>query len=1538
LEKNPKVTQILTIALKVLLRVTLFLVVLLLLVVTLLQAPSVQTRLTKYLTDYLTEQTGFKTSISKVNIRWWDAVSLNDVVVYDHYDSLMANLEEVYIDFSLAGLLNSDNPALDEIQLNQGVVRLLTHPQDEEINITVFVSRINALISPTVTKKEKKPVKFSISELSLKNTSVDILDFTIPEIEAGFDYGKLRFRDLVAKGEDFYAKSDTIALNVSSLRGIEATSGIEVQQLRTDFLFSNTGMEFDKLYLRSHETIVRDYLKFTYESVRDLNDFNHSVNVLAQLDEAVLDIKDLRYFSDHIPDFDDKVYLSGEITGKISDLASEQLLVRFGQRSAMFGQFEIKGLPEVDETFFRLSLVNSTLNSTDLSPYLGDAARKEVNKFRDIRFDGDFTGFFENFSASGNFRTGIGNLSGKLNYRKAKNIPTYSGTVELQNLNIGVLLEDPNLFQRVTMRGQIRGTGLTPESALLSLDANIRSIGINKYNYTNIRTNATYGKDLFSGRLDIRDPNLKMNLQGNLDLREGKDSIRLQAKLDTAFLKNLNLLKEDMFISGDFNLDTKGIDLDEIEGRARFRDMLFSHEGRNLYVDDLLFQSLFTPESRFVTLHSDMLVAGISGNFKVEELGRDVGQLWRDYYSILTNQPHEINDSNTEESGSGYNIDINIDLRDPNPLINFVDPSLSISKNTLIEGAFYQTPENTILNLFSEIDTVYYKDYYFLDNNFDFNTSKLRGSDEVLASFFINSKKQKLASGIHFDNFVLEGIWDQSAIDLSLAFDQLETESYARVKSSIQIFPDQITLAIEPSEIKLLETYWDFDPDNLVVFRPDEIEVNNLKLSENGQFLALSGKISPNESEVLSLELYKVDMGLLNTLVLKEFEGTANGLFAISNLMENPMLTGTLEIEDLHINKFLIGNIDASTYYDHENERIYLDLTTIRQDKKIIALKGFLGTQEDQLELLATFEDANLSIAEPFLSDYITSLGGTLTGSLNISGRIYDPEVKGSAQLTAGALRVNYLNTFYTVDGRVNFTPNEISFRGLDLTDTRGNKATMRGGISHDRFSNFILDISSDLNNFQVLNTSVRDNDLFYGTAYATGKLNIFGAANNMDINAQATTQPNTRIYIPIGASDGQFKEEYINIINVRDTTRLQVLEDAVGKLAINNIRMNFALDITPDAYAEIQIDPRTGESIQGRGRGNLNLGIDTQGNFTMAGNYEIVDARYNFSLYNIINKQFSIQPGGRISWFGDPYEGIMNIKANYEENVSLLSLQPAQHASTSDLMESQMRRRFPVKVIMNLNGPLLSPDINFDFDFSGFPEGEIQTYISAFRNRIANDEQEKNRQVFSLIMLRRFSPEGQFSGAGIGFSNLSQLVSSQLNALVAQVDQNLEIDFDLTSLDQTALETFQLRVAYTFMDGRLRVTRDGGFTDLQGNADLNTIAGDWQAEYLLTEDGRYRMRIYNRNNFNNVLNTLNLSNNVVTYGVSLSQTLSFSSFQELVQNIGQKRRQRLLINDIDDFLRHEYEGGLLMEEEAEQDSIPIRIIEGPIDLKKEEE
>lgn len=1489
-------------AVRLLSRIMVILLLLFLSVAALLQIPKIQTSLANYVTQKISDRTGYRTQVKAVNIRWWDAISLDDVIIHDLRDSLMVNLDEVYIDFSIRGLLDSDSPGLDEVSLKNGNLRILTHEAQEKMNIMGFFDGLRELFGIDTSTKGEKRKRFNIDNISFQNTSLDILDYTLTDTLT-FDYGKLRFRNLVADADDFYVLADTVAFDVKNLQGEETTSGILFQQLRTIFTYCSTGMEFRDLFLKSNQTEIRDYLKFSYGSPAALRNFTEDVELYANLDESVLDLQDLRYFSSNYPNVDDQLVLSGEISGKISELFSEQLLIRFGERSALFGAFTIQGLPKVADTYFNLSLINSTLLSSDLKPYISPEAQRELGKFREIRFDSDFAGYLTKFTANGDFRTGIGRMRGRLNYQLANDMHTYNGRIEAINLDVGVLMGDREMFQKANFKGNIRGTGLNSETATIALNADFKNIGINQYDYTNIHTNATFGMDLFKGQLSIQDPNLVMEVDGTLDLRNNKDSANLVMRLDTAFLQELNLTESNVFLSGSFELDTRGTHWDNIEGVTRFRDVLVSYEGRDLFLDYFLFQSLFTDDSRVISLNSDLLVAGISGKFKAEDLAKDVQELWDDYLSILTNESPPQRTYVAE--GGDYYIDIFVDLRDPNPIINLIAPNLYLSNQTAIEGAFYQTEKNTVFNFFSSVDTIYYDGNFFINNNIDFNTSKRKNSTDVLASFYLMSKEQQLRSGINFHNFAMEAIWNESNVDLTVGLDQLATESYLRINSGIHLEPGNTSIIFEPSEIKLLENYWEFDSANSIVLNPRELSFNNIRLFHENQYISADGKINADTEETLEITINDLNLDFLNSFGLKNYKGTANGAITLTEYQRKEGSKGRLSIADIHIDDFLIGDIEASAYY--EEGQINIQVDNYREGLKSIEISGTLDNLDNSLNMTASLNETNLTIAEPFFGALVSELDGTVSGTLDIAGTLTQPEITGQGTVEEGLLRFNYLNTYYKVDGNIIMDPNQISFRGLTLRDINENSASLNGGITHDNFNNFIIDLTAGFTNFQVLNTSLTDNELFYGTAFASGDLTVFGSLNNLEITANASSQPNTRVYIPIGSTQGQFQEDFIQIINVYDTIQIAGSESFEEGLALSNMVINLNLDLNPNAYVEIQIDPKTGETIQGRGRGQLNLNVDTQGNFNMFGSYEIVDALYNFSLYNIINKRFQIDPGGRISWFGDPYAGNMSIRAIYEENVSMIGLNA--NTNPSEFETAELKRRYPVKVIMDLEGQLLSPDISFAFDFSAFPEGsELQTTISAFQNRIANDEQEKNRQVFSLIMLRRFSPEGQFSGAGIGFSNLSQLISSQLNNLIAQVDQNLEIDFDLTSLDETALETFQLRVAYTFFDGRLRVARDGGFTDLQGNADFNTIAGDWQAEYLLTEDGRYRMRVYNRNNFN-TLTALNINNRAPnTYGVSLSQNLLFSSFSELFQNFGKRSRSVYPFIDDDESLLYDFE------------------------------
>jgi hypothetical protein len=336
-------------------------------------------------------------------------------------------------------------------------------------------------------------------------------------------------------------------------------------------------------------------------------------------------------------------------------------------------------------------------------------------------------------------------------------------------------------------------------------------------------------------------------------------------------------------------------------------------------------------------------------------------------------------------------------------------------------------------------------------------------------------------------------------------------------------------------------------------------------------------------------------------------------------------------------------------------------------------------------------------------------------------------------------------------------------------------------------------------------------------------------------------------------------------------------------------------LDITPDAYMEIIFDLTAGDIIRGRGTGKINLQIDTNGDFLMFGDYEIDEGGYNFTMYNIINKEFDILPNSHILWTGDPYAATLDIQATYRQMASLTPILKIDEDEAN--ANPEVSRKYPAFVELDIQGDLRYPEIDFDIELEDYPKNAIvngislETQWTAFKNKLNSDEQELKRQVFSLIILKNFSPEDAFNVGGSVGRSVSEFISNQISYWITQFDENLVIDVDLGDLDQEAFNTFQLRMSYAFMDGRLRVTRDGGFTDQNSNADVASVLGDWTVEYLLTPDGKYRAKIYNRTNFNSLLP--NVRSTSTTTGFSFMHTANFDQIKELFNNARKKAREK---------------------------------------------
>jgi hypothetical protein len=327
---------------------------------------------------------------------------------------------------------------------------------------------------------------------------------------------------------------------------------------------------------------------------------------------------------------------------------------------------------------------------------------------------------------------------------------------------------------------------------------------------------------------------------------------------------------------------------------------------------------------------------------------------------------------------------------------------------------------------------------------------------------------------------------------------------------------------------------------------------------------------------------------------------------------------------------------------------------------------------------------------------------------------------------------------------------------------------------------------------------------------------------------------------------------------------------------------MNFELEVKPEAEININLEtPQTSGEIRAYGEGNIQLGINKEGEFKMYGGYTINDGQYFFTIQNIISKKFNIQNGGSIVWSGDPYNAIVKMKAIYNLRASLYPVL----LGTADNVS---KKKVPVQNIISIEGNLTNPNIDFDIDLPT-TEQEVKDRFFSVLDR--NDKEQMLQQSFSLLVMNSFISQNRnvYSssvGSGVGNSS-SEVISNQISNWLSQISKDFDIGINYRPGDQLSSQELQLALSTQLFNDR--VTVDGNFgmggnlkTDDNSSSAIakntNNFVGDINIEVKITEDGRFRMKVFNRSNTNEFMNMVS----PYTQGIGVFYRREFDNIKEL--------------------------------------------------------
>ncbi|HAC23743.1 MAG TPA: hypothetical protein DCE81_02385, partial [Cytophagales bacterium] len=823
---------------------------------------------------------------------------------------------------------------------------------------------------------------------------------------------------------------DTTQFNLRSLVARHEATGLQIRELSTYFRICRSGMEFNNLRLQTQESYISDTIRFLYQSQADLNDFVNRVTIRAHLDSTVISPRDLALFAPlKLPA---PLELHGSWKGRINRFSFSDMRAKLSN-TQLVGDLSFDGLPNISETFMNITIREGQIDFRDLRFLLSESAYPRISRLGTYQLQGRFTGFTNDFVANGIFNGSKGFIKSDINLKINPLVvenSAYRGRLQLVDFELGSFLNDTVNFKRVTMQGEITGTGFSKESADFRLNGQIRSIGILNYTYQNITTNARLALQQFNGELLIDDPNLQFSATGELDLRQGQQRVNVSARLDTIKLKPLGLSRDDITLQSSLKANTRGLQLDSITGNIYLKNARFQLGERRLALDSIHVQSQLDNLTRTILLHSSLLNASVTGTFRPAEIFRDGRQLVNEFLLNLRNNPGEIQEyyKKKPKSNRGYRARFTADVVNLNPLLKILAPHLYLSNNFTLEGQFSKGYTSRF-SAYCRFDSLRIGQQVFRGNEIDFNGSKISDSTTVLASLFVQSANQKISNKLSTQNLFFEAVWNRTHMEVTLDADQVNSTNYARLESEIDFQRDSTRILLLPSRLFLLDKRWQFTSGNYILNAGREWRFHHVALVHEDESLMIDGALSEKDPEAaLRLIATNFDLNILNGLTTERFAGTLKGQAIGKNLYREPYVQNNLSIEALHVNDFLIGDVTGRNQWNTEADQFDIQFTIDRLGARTMDVTGYYRPTltESPLNLHVDLRKTSLRMIEPIVRDIFSRLDGQVSGEYQVRGTFSEPLIRGQSIVENGVVTIDYLKTTYTFNGRLLMTPNQI--------------------------------------------------------------------------------------------------------------------------------------------------------------------------------------------------------------------------------------------------------------------------------------------------------------------------------------------------------------------------------------------------------------------------------------------------------------------------------------------------------------------------------
>ncbi len=1357
-------------------------------------------------------------------------------------------------------------------------------------NDTAKNINIRFLIEALRRKDTTKPkMHIKCNNMEINNSLVTYHTNQPQKTGYGVDYNHLKLDDFNVKAQNLNVDSGKIHVDFQNL-AFKEKSGLEVLDLESKIRLNKKKLRLNDLTLRTpHSYLQTDSIVLHHNHYKNFKNPLTDLRLAINIGQSNITFNDLAYFSKTFQGIPDQNFvISGDIKGTVDNLKGDSVYLATGRQSEVLTDFSLTGLPDVPRTFMYidvnrlytgiedLGLINSFLDKRQ-----NIALPENFRNMGRIEYRGNFTGFIDDFVAYGKFNTQLGKFSTDLLIRpKQTQGLALEGNLKTRDFDIGGMIESEEHFGNLSMDIQVQGSIYPDKGFQAQTIGEIKKLEVNRYNYKNIQINGFMTDKMYDGALSISDPNVKFDFQGGIDFTSDVPAFDFSAHLEKAKLNKLNLVENDTTARLSFHLTSnfRGDNLDNASGIITMEQGELIRHNKRLNFENLQIDAEHRHDTHRVKLTSDYIHAELVGQYKSTNVYQSLKNMAFSYLPVFADKKED-----TAAVKANNDFELSVNLNNTHQITDIFFPYMRIHDSSQVKLRY--NGNNKTFRLTADSKNFYYNNYNFQD------LSMVSRSQDSIFSLVFRFNELKTLTGretSHFHNFKLKSLTGNNKSKFIINWDDPQSkDSKGEIIALVNMDRSKVTNNIRstlyflPSNIEIQKNQWKLAQSS-VTFDTTSITFNDISLYHKDQRMAVNGKITKDPRDTLEMDFSNIHLDYINLFFPKgnlQFDGTINGKAKFANLYKEPTFHSDLSMDTLMINNNRIGNTQITSKWINNKKEIGLSILSRRGELKTLDINGEYSPSNQSLQFDINLDKIRMAILNPILQKSFSDFNGALSGYLKLSGTLNNPTFNGRLLSHKTSFLIDYLKTRYNFTSKMDVTDNQINFNNVSVTDEAGNQADVNGNIHFHSFRNIDYNFNINANQLKSLKTTGFDNDIYYGRAFTSGPVSIQGntQTKNLSIDASLQTENKTLINLPIGQSGTNEKTRFITFVNGKQE-KVKETEQQSFDNNLSNIDLNFDLEVTPQAKTRLIFDPDFRDIIEARGRGNLNMQVNNNGNFRIFGDYTIEDGTYLFSLQNVINKKFKIQQGSQIVWNGEPKDANIDITAVYSLRTSLNNL----------LMDTTQyyNKRIPVDCKIHLTDKLVNPNINFEIDLPTADESTVARVKGAINTREA-----MNKQFLSLLVLNTFMPSQQYMagqsetfdmGATSMAFTTSELLSNQLSHWLSQISSDLDIGINYQPGDEISKDEVEVALSTQLLNDRLIINGNVGTANKYQQS--SEFVGDFRVDWKLTPNGKLRLKFFNRNS-----DRLIYEETRYIQGAGLFYREEFNSFRELFKDIAEK-------------------------------------------------